>query len=186
MTIPVIVVIDSKYASDTKQRGFNLTPFSTQYWRPGMVVPAGYCIRPAPTEMAEALGYDPRVGPDGYQYRASIVDGGTLGQTGKKEPKFGELAQTDGSVTWTREPLSIASLFRSISAPASIEWESEDGEIVISSADFVVGVELHVVAHQAGGVEGSVHRVVTKVPYSDGTIEHYARDWTILVQEAGA
>lgn len=172
-----IVLSRCKHASEIKQEGFDLTPLSTNYWVPGMVVSAGYCIRPAPAEVAEALGYAPRFGPDGFEYVASIQGGGSLGQTGKKEPRFGPDPAPDGSILWARQPLSTASLFRTIASPLDIEWIAPG--MTISNATFVVGVQLQVVAHQGGGTVGEVHRVIARVPYSDGSVEDYGIDWTI-------
>lgn len=176
----VVVIRDEKHAGMTLQRGFDLTPFSTNFWMPGKVYPAGFRLRPAPVEMAIALGYDPKsTNPDGYEYVASVVSGGALGLSSSREPRWGADPITDGSLVWTRAPISAGSLFRTIANPSAIEWIAPD-PMTISNAVYVVGTVLQIAAHHGGGVEGQVHRVIARVPYSDGSIEDYAIDWTIV------
>jgi hypothetical protein len=172
-----VVLTDCKHAGEVRLKGLDLTDLSTQFWMPGMVVPSGFAIRPAPAYMSDALGYSPRLGPDGYEYVASIPGGGITGQAGRKEPKLGANPVVDGSITWTRRAVSADSLFRTISAPLTIEWIATD--MTITQPVYVVGSVLHVAAHHGGGTEGETHRVIARVPYSDGTVEEYAIDWTI-------
>jgi hypothetical protein len=172
------VISDCKHAGEVRQKGADITLFSTNFWRPGLVVPDGYRVRPAPAELAEALGYSPRFGPDGFEYVASIIGGGSLGQTGRREPRFGADPASDGSLLWTRQPLSAASLFRSIAAPLSIQWLAP-GAMAITNPVFVVGVMHQIAANHGGGIGGEVHRVIARVPYSDGSVEDYGFDWTI-------
>lgn len=179
----VIVITDEKHAGETRQRGFDLTPFSTNFWRKIMRVPAGFCVRPAPIEMALALGYDPRESNAseqyGYEFVASVVDGGALGTTGTREPRWSADPVTDGSIIWTRRPITAESLFRTITDADEIEWLAPD-EMTISNPVAVIGTVLQIAAHHAGGTEGDVHRVIARVPYSDGSVQDYAIDWTIL------
>lgn len=179
MTLRVIER-DSKHADEVRQRGFDVTDYSTQFWYPGIVIPAGYRIRPAPAYMADALGYLPRYGPDGYEYVASIVGGAQLGQAGRREPAWSASPISDGSIIWTRTQLSVSSLFRTIAAPQNIEWVLDANGMEITNEASVVGVMLQVAANHGGGTEGEEYRVIARVPYSDGTIEDYAIDWTIL------
>lgn len=176
----IVVIEREKHAGENPQIGFDITPFSTNWWRPGISVTAGYCVRPAPQDLAEALGYTPRRGPDGYQYRATIVGGGTVGQTAYREPQWGPDPISDGSVQWLREPISNDSLFRTITAPLDIEWIAPD-EITVSNKVYVVtGGSLQVAANFAGGEEGEAYRIIARVPYSDGSIHDYAIDLTIV------
>lgn len=179
----MVVESDSKHAGEKKLRGFDLTPYSTKFWLPGMIVPAGYAIRPAPRnatqQMIEALGYTPRYGTDGFEYVASVPGGQAVGQSGYREPAFGASPAPDGSLVWTRQPLTAASLFRTIAAPTSIEWIAPTA-ITISGETSIVGVALQVAAFHAGGTENETHRVIVRVPYSDGSIEDYAIDWEIV------
>lgn len=178
----VIVITDEKHAGETRQRGFDLTPFSCNYWRKIMRVTAGFAVRPAPIEMAEALGYDPRESNGeqyGYEFVASVVGGGAEGTTGTREPRWSADTVIDGSIIWTRRPITGDSLFRTITDTLSIEWIAPD-EMTITEPVAVVGAVLQVAAHHSGGTEGEQHRVIARVPYSDGTIEDYAIDWTIL------
>lgn len=178
----VIVVQDSKHAGETRQRGFELTPFSTNFWRKIMRVTAGYCVRPAPAELAEALGYDPRESNSeqyGYEFVAAVVGAGVEGTTGTREPRWSADATIDGSIIWTRRPVTPSSLFRTISNSAAIQWIAPD-EMTITNPVAVVGSVLQVAAHHSGGIEGETHRVIARVPYSDESIEDYVIDWTIL------
>ncbi|HEY0684752.1 MAG TPA: hypothetical protein VGD45_20615 [Steroidobacter sp.] len=178
----VIVIQDEKHAGETRQRGFDLTPFSTNYWRKIMRITAGFCVRPAPAEMALALGYEPRESNSeqyGYEFVASVVGGGSQGTTGTKEPRWSADPVTDGSIIWTRRPITGVSLFRTISNPSAIQWIGPD-EMEVTNPVAVVGSVLQIAAHHAGGTEGEQHRVIARVPYSDASIEDYAIDWTIL------
>lgn len=180
-----VVYADSKHAAESRVRGFDVTMFCTNFWMPGLIVPAGYCGRPAPAVLAEALGYGPRFGPDGYEYKANVIGGGAYGQAGKREPAWGADAVTDGSLVWVRQPISAASLFRTIIAPLAIEWLTEDDGMTITDQTYVLGPVLHVAARHSGGVPGETHRVIARIPFSDSAIEDYAIDWTILDDELG-
>lgn len=177
----VIVIQDEKHVGEARRKGFDLTPFSTNYWRPGMVVTTDYCVRPATPEMADALGYSPRKGPTGYQYRAVIPGGAVVGMTASKEPLWGTDQITDGTVLWVPEPISSDSLFRTIvNGINDIEWIAPP-EMTVSNEEFVVaGGVIHVAAIFGGGIEGSTHRTLLRVNYSDNSIEEYAIDWTIV------
>lgn len=175
-----VVVTDSKHAGEARQKGFDLTYFSANFWRPGMIVHAGYCVRPAPVELAEALGYSPRFGPDGYEYVASIPDGGAVGMAGRREPQWGASTVVDGSLLWTRQPVSASSLYRTVNAPLDIAWLCDPGGVTVRDAIYVVGSVIQIAATIEGGKEGETYRIIARVPYSDGTIEDHAIDMTIL------
>lgn len=175
-----VVIAREKHAGENVQLGFDITMFSTNWWRPGIQIASDYCLRPAPVELAEALGYTPRRGPDGYQYRAVIPGGGNTGQTGFREPQWLADPFTDGSIQWVREPISNDSLFRLLTAPNDIEWIAPD-DITVSNETFVATAgAIQIAAHFAGGEEGETYRIIARVPYSDGSIEDYAIDLTIV------
>lgn len=178
-----IVIRDEKHAGEIRPRGFDLTPYSTNYWLKIMRVTAGYAIRPAPLEMEFALGYTPRESNSseqyGYEFVASVDGGGAEGTTGTREPRWSADPVHDGSIIWTRRPITTDSLFRTIPDATAIEWIAPE-EMEITNPVAVVGTVLQIAAHHGGGVEGNVHRVIARVPYSDGSVLDYAIDWTIV------
>lgn len=165
-----VVIAHCKYASETLQRGFDLTPYSTKYWQAGMIVSNGYSVRPAPTDLGG------RYGPDGYEYEAQIS--GVVGQAARREPRWSADPVQDGSIQWVRKDISAASLWRTVVAPLDIEWIDPAG-MTITLPVFVIGTVIQIAAHHAGGIEGETHRVIARVPYSDGSIEDYGIDWMI-------
>lgn len=181
-----IVEADCKHFGERRRRGFDLTPFCTNFWLPGMIVPAGLCIRIAPKieALVAALGYTPRTGPDGYEYIANIIGGGSIGQAGQKEPRFGTDPVNDGSVTWTRQAISAASLYRTIVSPGvNVQWLFPV-QMTVDSALSVIGAVVHIAAFHAGGTSGDKHRVIARVTFSDGTCEDFGLDWTITPDDA--
>lgn len=174
----------SKHAGESIQKGFNLTLFSTRWWAPGMQVGNGHCIRPAPKALAEQFerqfGYSPKYGPDGYEYVASVIDGDAVGMAGFREPVWGAEAARDGSLLWARRPISAGSLYRTIAGPGSVQWITNPSTITLSNEILVIGSALQIAANHSGGVEGETHRVIARVTYSDGSVEDYAIDWTIV------
>jgi hypothetical protein len=134
--------------SDSLDYAFDFHDEVANLWKPGKDFIVGDVIRPA------------RALSTGYQYRCTVA-----GRTGKTYPALSRtLGNTtkDGSVTWTAEAISAASLRKSVtsvSIPAvaglttsSPSFTTEAGGVVCS-----------------GGTLGQRYLVTCRAVFSDGT-----------------
>lgn len=96
----------------------------------------------------------------GYQFQAT-----TGGRSSGRQPQWKESGTiADGSVVWTPEAISTASLWRTISGTPT--WTAETGVIVTSPA--LSGFKA--IAKIAGGINGQDYAVKVTATGSDGLV----------------
>lgn len=174
----IVIAQDQKHAGERRERGFDLTDFCSKLWSPRLVITTGYRLRPVPSDVLIPTTEDVfGRGFSGYEFEAVAT-----GQTGSREPRWAD-AVVDGSITWTQRALSAQSLFRTIASTASIQWITEDGGITVTGTTLIADSVVQVSAFHSGGVEGEVHRVIARITFTDGSIEDFAIDWTIVDDE---
>ena len=101
----------------------------------------------------------------GFQYRAT-----TAGRSGTQEPRWPEIAgQTvqDGSVVWTAEAYSAASLLRTLS---NATWTPDAGLTVTGAG--VDADACAAIANISGGTLGQSYMVRVMAGFSDGSVKN--------------
>jgi hypothetical protein len=173
----IVVARAEKHAGERKPLGFELTDFCSRFWSDALVVPTAARYRPVPQHVL-IPGKDDVFGRGtvGYEYECLIE-----GQTGTREPRWADGIQ-DGSITWLQRAISSASLFRTVAGADKVEWIT-DGNITVSSTAVVAGSVVQVSAFHSGGIEGEIHRVIARITFTDGSIEDFAIDWSIVDDE---
>ena len=145
--------------------GFDLTWFCARTWSAGSAVDPAVAVRPLPLAMGGT------VGETGYEYTTTL--GGFSGSEEPAWPSTGSV--TDGSVTWTAQAMSNASLVRAIS---SVTWSVEAGTVTLDNDAMVnTGGQQKIATQILGGSNGERALVRAHVTYSDGD----ERDYDILV-----
>lgn len=108
----------------------------------------------------------------GFQYRAT-----TAGVTGHREPRWPLIAgQTvrDGSVVWTAEVISTASLERSLS---SASWDA--GGLTLTNFN---ATAQEAVALVSGGTAGQAYRLRCDGTFSDGIVKSVTIDLEVVAE----
>lgn len=131
---------------ETLDYAANFTPHCTRYREPDTDYAVGTRVRP--------------FRPNGFQYSASVA-----GRTAGREPVWPTTVGgtvVDGSVTWTCEAVSAASLKRTVSA---VTWTVDTG--LTKSAEALSGTLA--VANLGAGTLGEKYFVRAKATCSDST-----------------
>lgn len=135
-------------------KGFDWTEFCARIWQKGEIYLATNRVRPTQ--------------PNGYEFEA-----GANGQSsGKKEPKWalppaatGATPQ-DGSLLWTRQPISAASLIKTINTS---NWTATAPLVVDGATTINANGELKTQAFiNANGVPAGKYEVRNEIVFSDG------------------
>lgn len=142
------------YVRVEPKRSFDKVPIQIDWhdyvarlWRPGAAFATGTRIRPS------------RSRATGLQYNASV--GGVTGSRPPVFPKVSGATVVDGSVTWTAEAVSSASLRTTI---ADDEWPTVDGVSLSDeqSGDFVYEIMVD------GGTSGQEYEIAHQVTLANG------------------
>ena len=133
--------------------GFNLTDFCVNRAARREVYGLGETTRP-PAELET-----------GYEYECS-----TAGMTGPNEPNWDQATVNDGSVVWTRQPISNASLARTIGA---VTWDG-DTLTISDEQEVTTGGEQQIACIASAGTEGRRFPKAT-VEFSDGQEREYSQ-----------
>jgi hypothetical protein len=145
---------DCKRAGERLDWGFNWTHELSRRWEPYLPYAAAVAIRPSQPDAQTGL-----------QYSSSG------GQSGSQEPAWpDEVGDTvlDGTITWTAEALSTASLNDQISASV---WDAEALEITVDDEDQSVTAGLQETsAYVAGGTARRTYDIVNTVTTLAGKI----------------
>jgi len=145
---------DCKRAGARLDYGFNWTRELARKWEPDLPFAAGTKIRPATDE-----------GQTGLQYASSG------GQSGPTEPPWPSvIAETvlDGTIIWTAEALTTASLTEQI---ADSEWESPDPDVTLDGDDTSATAGLQAtIAFVSGGIVRRSYDIVNRMTTSAGKI----------------
>lgn len=162
---------DQKRAVDTVARQIDLSWFCARKWRPGMFVEAGTRIRAFPTLL------DGTIGTTGYEYEADAD-----GWTGDEEPQWPSSSGgtvVDGSITWSRQEVTVDSLERTVSNANDVVWDGDSGMTVSAPSLDTGSGQVIISALHAGGTAGQRLSTWADVTFSDTTIERFEISWKL-------
>lgn len=145
--IEAAAVWPSKHPSETLDYAIDFEEECVQQWQPWLDCPLGLCIRMF--RAGQASGYELRVA--------------TPGRSGGRHPSFLTGQPTiDGSVIWTPQAISSASVLRAISGTPT--WSADAG--VVISAQSVA--DFRAIAKIGGGTDGQDYSITVTAVGSDG------------------
>ena len=120
-----------------------------QRWEAGKVVASGYKVRPKRAT--------------GWQYTS------TAGQTGAQEPRWPANSGgtvVDGSVTWTAEAITDASLLAYVSGPGNSAWTGDGGATLTPALP--ASARATCLVDTAACAVGQVLRIVNRMTLTNG------------------
>jgi hypothetical protein len=149
----VFVAEVCKGAAEVRQFSLDLGSLRlSRRWEPSAIYDEGDVVRPT----------DQR--PSGFEFVAD-----NDGQSNIIEPNW-KASTVDGSITWSRAPISNASLRRTISTSV---WTAPVGITITASSVESTGGRQVITVRLSGGTVGATYLVTSLVTYDDGQQEQF-------------